>query len=132
MTQPQPEPLRAASHAKAEAARSRATAAIRTLVKNHQPITFASVAREARVSQHYLHSQPELSTKIRTLRAAPHTPTAEPQPAESSIIAVLRDRLTEQDALIHQLRQEKTELQAQIETLYGQLITKPAEHDPES
>lgn len=48
-------------------------------------------------------------------------------PRESSIIDILRERLTEQEALIYQLRQEKTGLH---KALYGQLIFKPTEHDP--
>src|SRR6266511_1143809 len=69
--------LIAAARNRSEAARQRATAAVRRMDATGIPITFESVAREARVSRSWLYANPALRAEIERLR----TPARLPRPA---------------------------------------------------
>src|SRR6266568_4743392 len=64
--------LRQAARRKSEAKTKAAEAAIRTLVKRGEPITFQSVHREAGVSHAFLYGNADLRARIERLRAQAH------------------------------------------------------------
>lgn len=89
----------AASRRKAETAEKAARAAIAKLRRSGTAISVAAVAREAGVSQHYLHQHPDLGPLIRSIRNASTTPAPTPpaEPSQSGIVSVLRARIEAQN-----------------------------------
>jgi Family of unknown function (DUF6262) len=83
-----PENLRAAAQRKSQSTAKRAETALRTMIKNGEPITFRGVARTAGCSIDFLYRNAELRRRIEHLRAqqqrkppppppvATHAPTA--------------------------------------------------------
>ena len=61
--------LRQAARRKSEAKTKAAEAAIRTLVKRGEPVTFQSVQREAGVSHAFLYGNADLRGRIERLRS---------------------------------------------------------------
>lgn len=128
MTSPAPtsrtDGIVAASRRKAEAAEKATRAAITKLRRAGTPITIAAVAREARVSQHYLHQHPELGPLIRSIRntgsAGAEPPATEP-PSTSGIVSVLRARIQTQADERRELLQRISALESEIQTLRGAL-----------
>jgi hypothetical protein len=59
----------AAARRRAADTHKRAVAALRRIDKAGLPITFDSIAKQARVSRSWLYSQPDLRTEIERLRA---------------------------------------------------------------
>jgi len=124
--------LRQAAAAKAARARQAAEKALRQVIKSGEPVTFASVARAAQVSPHYLRSQPDLAERISRLRAAQTSSGPGPAPdprqehGEPSVIAVLRARLrTEKDqhrAEVAQLREERRELERKLAAAHAEVL----------
>lgn len=77
-----PEHLAAAARQRHATTRARAEAALLALSGTGEQITFAAVARHAKVSTDFLYNQPDLRTKISDLRAQrPHRRSAPEQPA---------------------------------------------------
>jgi len=70
--------LRQAARRKSEAKTKAAEAAIRTLVKRGEPITFQSVQREAGVSHAFLYGNAGLRARIERLRAQARPRLKEP------------------------------------------------------
>ena len=116
--------LVAAAQRKSEAARARADAGIRALIKAHKPITFESVAEAAHVSKDFLYRTPELRDRIVSLRAR----TASQRPARqieaasadssSSVVRTLTAKLSEERA---RHRAEIAELQRALQAAHGEL-----------
>lgn len=120
-----PEALKAAAQRKSVAARARADAGIRSLIKSRTPITFENVAATAQVSKDFLYRTPELRARILSLRArtaptaakkAMDVPTTDSQ---SSVIRTLSAKLTEERA---RHRAEVAELQRALERAHGELL----------
>ena len=65
----QADTLRANATRKAAAKRQAAQAALERLKQDNEPINFAAVAREAKVSRTYLYKTPDLAAQIRALIA---------------------------------------------------------------
>ena len=102
------------THAKAETA-------LRELAERGQPISFASVARQAGVSTDFLYRQPTLRAKISSLRSRPGIYAA---PAEvddaSSTSAVVRALSTRIKDLTRQHREEVAALQRGLAAAHGE------------
>ncbi|MCA1706041.1 MAG: DUF6262 family protein [Actinobacteria bacterium] len=64
----------AAARRRAAATRKRAIATLRRMDKTGLPITFDSVAKQARVSRSWLYNQPDLRAEIERLRARRNPP----------------------------------------------------------
>jgi hypothetical protein len=69
MARGNPDNLRAAAQRKSQATAKRAETALRTMIKNADPITFRGVARTAGCSIDFLYGNPELRRRIERLRA---------------------------------------------------------------
>lgn len=119
----QPAALQAATQRKAENAYQRASSALAELRRQGREVTFASVAREAGVSQRYLHSHEELAGRIRRLRpAAARQPLPEASGTESGIVSVLRARLGQQQTTIRDLENAIRSLKLDLEVAHGEII----------
>jgi Family of unknown function (DUF6262) len=88
--------LRQAARRKSEAKTKAAEAAIRTLVKRGEPITFQSVQREAAVSHAFLYGNAGLRARIERLRAQarPKPPQPEGTSNDNTIIQALTSQIT--------------------------------------
>lgn len=120
---PQPDALHAASQHKAEKTRALAANALARLRSTGAEITFASVAREAGVSQRYLYTQSDFAQQIRKLRpAAARQPLPEASDTESGIVSVLRARLRQQENTISDLHDTIRGLKRELEIAHGEII----------
>ena len=132
MTNPAPagrtDGIIAASRRKAETAEKAARAAITKLRRSGNAITVAAVAREAGVSQHYLHQHPDLGPLIRSIRNANTTPanTQPAEPSQSGIVSVLRARIEAQTQERRELMQRISALESEVSTLRGALAQAQA------
>jgi hypothetical protein len=121
--------LARAARARSEAARKRATAAIRRLDRDGLDITVGAVARTAEVSRSFLYRQADLLADIDRLRQ-----TRPPRPGPrlpSAMRATDESRQARDDALraeIRRLTDENRWLRAQAEVLLGQRRAAP--HQP--
>lgn len=117
--------LLAAAQRRSEAARARADAGIRALIKAHEPITFEAVAEAAHVSKDFLYRTPELRDRIVSLRARTDPQRAarliEPSPddSQSSVVRTLSTKLSEERA---RHRAEVSELQHALQAAHGELL----------
>jgi hypothetical protein len=120
--------LTAAAKARSAAKTQAAEKAIRTLVKNGEPITFQAVGREAGVSHAFLYNHHDLRSRIEHLRAQARRASA-PHPAPSGHDAVVLT-LTAQIAQIKkQHRQEVQALQKALEQAHGENLDLRRELD---
>lgn len=118
----------AASRRKAETAEKAARAAITKLRRSGTAITVAAVAREAGVSQHYLHQHPDLGPLIRSIRTASTAPESTPpaEPSQSGIVSVLRARIEAQTQQRRELLERISALESEVATLRGALTQAQA------
>ena len=132
MTSPAPagrtDGIIAASRRKAETAEKAARTALTKLRRSGTPITVAAVAREAGVSQHYLHQHPDLGPLIRSIRNATTAPQPTPpaEPSQSGIVSVLRARIEAQTQERRELLQRISALESEVSTLRGALAQAQA------
>jgi len=109
--------LRQAARRKSEAKTKAAEAAIRTLVKRGEPITFQSVQREAGVSHAFLYGNAGLRARIERLRAQAPRPPPEGAGSDNTIIQALTSQVTH---LKKQHRDESAALRAALEQAHGE------------
>ena len=111
--------LRQAARRKSEAKTKAAEAAIRTLVKRGEPITFQSVQREAGVSHAFLYGNADLRGRIERLRgqARPKPSPPEDTGSDNTIIQALTSQITH---LKKQHRDENVALRAALEQAHGE------------
>jgi Family of unknown function (DUF6262) len=111
--------LRQAARRKSEAKTKAAEAAIRTLVKRGEPVTFQSVQREAGVSHAFLYGNADLRGRIERLRSQTRQKPPPPEDADSdnTIIQALTSQITH---LKKQHRDETTALRAAVEQAHGE------------
>lgn len=111
--------LRQAARRKSEAKTKAAEAAIRTLVKRDEPITFQSVQREAGVSHAFLYGNADLRGRIERLRgqARPKPSSPEGAGSDNTIIQALTSQITH---LKKQHRDENAALRAALEQAHGE------------
>ena len=111
--------LRQAARRKSEAKTKAAEAAIRSLVKRGEPITFQSVQREAGVSHAFLYGNADLRARIERLRdqARPKPPPPDDAGSDNTIIQALTSQVTH---LKKQHRDETAALRAALEQAHGE------------
>jgi hypothetical protein len=111
--------LRQAARRKSEAKTKAAEAAIRTLVKRGEPITFQSVQREAGVSHAFLYGNADLRGRIERLRGQARPKPSPPEDADTdnTIIQALTSQITH---LKKQHRDENAALRAALEQAHGE------------
>ena len=110
-----------AAQQRAEQTRRRAVAALRRMDSTGKPITFESVAREARVSRSWLYAQPDLRIEIEHLRARREpqpSKTVPPQRQRASDPSLLR-RLEAATERIRRLEQDNHELRDALAQALG-------------
>ena len=111
--------LRQAARRKSEAKTKAAEAAIRSLVKRGEPITFQSVQREAGVSHAFLYGNAGLRARIERLRdqARPKPPPPDGASSDNTIIQALTSQISH---LKKQHRNETAALRAALEQAHGE------------
>jgi hypothetical protein len=112
----------AAARRRAAATRKRAVTALRRMEATGAPITFDSVAREARVSRSWLYSQSDLRAEVERLRARqrPATPpTAVPDRQRASNDSLLR-RLEVASERIKHVEAENKQLRDALAAALGE------------
>lgn len=104
------EALKAAAEQKKRRAEENLDKAIRKLISEGQPLTFADVAREAGLSVSYLYKYPEIKERINELRnqqqqiRKPSAPQKASEDSKSTMIYQLRERIKKLEAEITGLR----------------------------
>jgi Family of unknown function (DUF6262) len=112
--------LRRSAAARHDAALVRARAALDELDRAGQPLTFATVARAARVSRSWLYNQPDLRATITRLRSAASLTDAPPIPAaQRATSESLHQRLDATRDEITQLRAENAVLRDRLARSLG-------------
>jgi len=130
-----PELLAQAAARKRQAARDRADAGIRALLKAGAPITFEAVATAGHVSKDFLYRTTDLRNRIQDLRSRtagmraplPNEPAA--ATSTSNIVRTLTISLRDERA---RHRAEISELKAALEAAHGELLRlrrHPGLHD---
>ena len=121
MARGNPDNLRAAAQRKSQATTKRAETALRTMIKNGEPITFRGVARTAGCSIDFLYGNPELRRRIERLRAQqskPSPPPADTDPnTDSNVIRALTAQLAE---LRRRHREDIDELRSALAAAHGE------------
>jgi hypothetical protein len=121
-----PELLAQAAARKRQAARERADAGIRALVKARAPITFEAVAAAGNISKDFLYRTTDLRARIQDLRSRTTgtrtlPPAAEPSAATSTSSVVRTLTITLRDERARH-RAEISELKAALEAAHGELL----------
>jgi hypothetical protein len=116
-----PDPLAEAAARRHELTRSRAIQVLRELDRAGTPVTFAVVARAARVSRSWLYTQPDISSQIRRLRQSTSSAgSAGTVPAgQRTTDASLRARLTAALDRNKQLADDNARLRRQLASALG-------------
>jgi hypothetical protein len=112
----------AAVRRRAAATRQRAVSALRRMDKTGLPITFDSVAKQARVSRSWLYNQPDLRAEVERLRARRNPPSpARPVPdrQRASDASLLR-RLESAAERIRRLEAENQQLREALALALGE------------
>jgi len=121
MARGNPENLPAAARRKSQATIKRAETALRTMIKDGEPITFRGVARTASCPIDFLYGNPDLRRRIEHLRAQQQVKPPPPPPvdtcAESNVIRALTAQLAE---LRRHHREEIDELRAALAAVHGE------------
>lgn len=121
--------LREAAANRTERAQLAAERGIRALIKDGGQISFSAVARASGVSTKFLHTHPDLSARIRSLRHQQRGATESIHESnatgESAVIAALRRQLRDEQERHRKetaaLRSRIKTQEAQIAALYGRL-----------
>lgn len=111
--------LTTAARRKSEAKTRAADAAIHTLTKRGQPITFQAVQRQAGVSHSFLYAHTALRERIERLRRQ-NKPAARPQPDQDSENNLVLTLTAEVARLKKQLRQETQTLRDALAQAHGE------------
>jgi Family of unknown function (DUF6262) len=121
MARGNPDNLRAAAQRKSQATTTRAETALRSMIKNGEPITFRGVARTAGCSIDFLYGNAELRRRIEHLRAQQQRKPPPPPPVDtyddSHVIRALTAQLAE---LRRRHREEIDELRAALAAVHGE------------
>ena len=107
------EGIKAAAQKKRDEAFARAEAAIKQLLREKRPINFETIAEVAKVTRAWLYKQPELRSRIETLRGQ--------QKPKKQVPLELRASDKSKDALITELRKQNKELRAKIQQLNNEI-----------
>jgi len=119
-----PEHLTAAARKRHTETRARADAALLALSNAGDPVTFAAVARRAKVSTDFLYNQPDLRTKINDLRTRrPHhrkTPEQMTEPEQQSASSAVRALSSQLKKLKRRHAEEVGELRKALAVAHGE------------
>lgn len=119
-----PEHLTAAARKRHTETRARADAALLALSNAGDPVTFAAVARRAKVSTDFLYNQPDLRTKINDLRTGrPHhrkTPEQMAEPERQSASSAVRALSSQLKELKRRHAEEVGELRKALAVAHGE------------
>jgi chromosome segregation ATPase len=107
------EGIKAAAQKKRNEAFDRAEAAIKQLLREKRPINFETIAEVAKVTRAWLYKQPELRSRIETLRAQ--------QSPKRQLPPQLKASDKSKDTLITALKKQNKELRAKIQQLNKEL-----------
>jgi hypothetical protein len=112
----------AAARRRAAATRKRAVAALRRMDKAGLPITFDSVAKQARVSRSWLYNQPDLRAEVERLRArrTPPSPLRSVPDRQRASDASLLRRLESATEHIRRLEEENVQLREALALALGE------------
>ncbi len=130
-----------AARQRSQYTRAKAIQALRTLEAAGEPITFETVAQQARVSRSWLYAQPDLRAEIEQLRAAhQRAPTSQVPARQRTSEASLLRRLQAAHERIRRLTQENEQLREHLARALGEQratttrTTPPPTHtaDPET
>lgn len=121
MARGNPDNLRAAAQRKSQATTKRAETALRSMLKNGEPITFRGVARTAGCSIDFLYDNLDLRGRIEQLRSQQQTRPAPAATNESGANGSVIRALTAQVAELRgQHREEITGLRAALAAAHGE------------
>lgn len=112
----------AAARRRTAATRKRAVAALRRMDKAGLPITFDSVAKQARVSRSWLYNQPDLRAEVERLRARRSPSSADrsvPDRQRASDASLLR-RLESATERVRRLEEENQQLREALGLALGE------------
>lgn len=107
------EGIKAAAQKKRQEAFARTDEAIKKLLREKQPINFETVREAANVTRAWLYRQPELRSRIETLRAQ--------QVPKGQLPPELRASDESKNTLIAELRKQNKELRLEIQKLKREL-----------
>ena len=111
--------LATAARRKSEEKTKAADAAIRTLTKRGEPITFQAIQRHAGVSHSFLYTHATLRERIEHLRRQ-NQPARRPKPGQDSENNLVLALTTEVTRLKKQLRQETQALRDALAQAHGE------------
>lgn len=117
--------LKSAAEQKKQQASDNLEKAIRKLIQENKPITFANVAREAGLSVSYLYKYPEIKERIDSLRkqqlkaGKPSQPQKASDDSKAVIIYQLRERIKKLEAEVEGLRRVNEGLAGRVYHLQG-------------
>ena len=107
-----------ATRRRSQEARSRAEEAVRTAQKTREPVSVASIARQARISRSWLYTQTDLVDAINQIKAGAHSPVRTGQQPAS--VTSLKRRLEAALLRVKNLRAENAELTKRLEAAHGE------------
>lgn len=116
----------AAAQRRSQYTRARAVQALRELDASGMPVTFDTVAEQARVSRSWLYAQPDLRAEVERLRALHRRAPSSPVPARqrASDASLLR-RLEVANARIRALTEEYQQLRHHLAQALGTARVAP-------
>lgn len=115
------EGLTESAKAKRELSFHKCDVAIRKLLRDRQPINFASVARESECSQAWLYKEPDVAERIRKLRTQQSPKKPAIPKAEQASTASLRAQNEALRQRNKKITEENERLKRQIAVIYGLL-----------
>ena len=115
----------AAARRRASVTHTRAVAALRRMDKAGLPITFDSLAKEARVSRSWLYNKPDLRAEVERLRAkrTPPPPSRPVPDRQRASNASLLQRLESAAERIRRLEEENRQLREALALALGERRT---------
>jgi Family of unknown function (DUF6262) len=124
-----PDNLRASARKKSLETTERAQAALRDMLKRGEPITFRGLARNAKCSEDFLYSHPELRPRIEHMRDRQRTaPPLRRQSEEVSTSSVVRALTAQLAELRRRHRAEVSELREALAVAHGELLELRRHH----
>lgn len=113
------EQLRRAAQTRHDTTFAKATAALHTLARTGDPVTFGRLARTAGISRSWLYRQPELRRQIEQLRQSAHSTPSRPQASRRASDDSNRQKLALYRAELARLQDENRSLREQLARKLG-------------
>ena|SRR2546429_8814596 len=110
---------------RSQEARNRVDRAITTLVREHKPINFNTVAQAAGVTKSYLYTQSDVRARIEALRTSQNTPRHQRQSVPYERTDASKDMLlAAKDRRIKALEEENCRLKEDLKKALGKVYEK--------